>query len=101
MTYDTHGLRTRFGVCWLLGMLGVPAMALAIQRWANTGTLVDGLAVLWVTSVAIVTIRLLVTLGRLEASGPQPDRAMTLAFEAITVIPILGLVPLLAAAVNR
>ena len=95
MTYDTYGPRTRFAVCWTLALLATPALAMAVTRWFRSGQLRDGIDVLWIVGVAAATIRLLVRLGRCEGERPAPDAAMRLAFEAITLLPLFGLIPLL------
>lgn len=98
MIYDTNGPRTRFAVCWLLGMLAVPALALTLQRWTSSGAIRDGGDVLWVLGITAATVRLLLKLGRLEASRTDPDPQMNLAFEVIVLLPIAGLVPVLVTA---
>jgi hypothetical protein len=95
VTYDTYGPRTRFAICWMLALLATPALALAVARWSRSGQLRDAIGVLWVVAVAAATIRLLLRLGRLERGRHEPDAGMHLAFEAIALIPLLGLIPLL------
>jgi hypothetical protein len=97
VTYDTYGPRTRFAVCWMLALLATPAMALALTRWSRSSQLRDGIEVLWIVGVAAATIRLLARLGRLERGRSAPDGGMNLAFEAIALLPLLGLIPLLLA----
>ena len=95
MTYDTYGPRTRFAVYWALALLATPALAMAVTRWSRSGQLRDGIDVLWVVGVAAATIRLLLRLGRFERERPAPDTGMHLAFEAIVLLPLFGLIPLL------
>jgi hypothetical protein len=101
VTYDIYGPRTRFAVYWTLALLTAPTLAMAIARWSTTGLMRDGIDVLWVSAVAAATIRLLWRLGRLERERAEADEGMHLALEAIALLPIVGLIPILATAAAR
>jgi hypothetical protein len=92
--YNTYP-RTRFGICWMLGILAIPALALSVARWIDSGQIRTALDVVWVLAITAVTIRLLLRLGRLERVRPEPDDGMEIAFEAILLVPIVGLIPML------
>ena len=95
--YAEYGFRTRQSVYWVTTVLIFVMLNLVVTAFV-TGNLAAATAIaagVWLVGLALGTLRLLKKLHAMEAEHSEPTEAMKLLFEAVTMLPIAGSLPLL------
>jgi hypothetical protein len=95
--YIDFGIRTRNGAYWVMIVMALAAIDMVILEYVRTHDVVRLVtASIWIFGIVLGTARNLRRLGELERDHPEPTAAMKLAFELTLVLPIAGMVPLVA-----